>query len=100
MQRKQNLGKTKVWTILFRIIGHLHYSTFILNFTGDLSVFEINARTGWISVVSSLDRDAEDVKQKGGVYTMVVMVSTVDVLKCPSPKFLTKIAYTNSVNQD
>ena len=38
-------------------------------------MFELDGHTGWIKVVSSLDRDAEDVKKTGGVYTMVVRVS-------------------------
>ena len=42
-------------------------------------MFELDGHTGWIKVVSSLDRDAEDVKKTGGVYTMVVRVSCFSI---------------------
>ena len=50
---------------------------FSLNVVGDHSNFELNAQTGWISVVSSLDRDTEEMEKKSGVYTMVVKVNII-----------------------
>lgn len=42
--------------------------------TGQISNFDIDSATGWISVKSSLDRDAADVSQSGGVYALYVKV--------------------------
>ena len=56
-------------------------------------MFELDGHTGWIKVVSSLDRDAEDVKKTGGVYTMVVRVSWFSITLRPEFFFIS--CFTN-----
>lgn len=64
---------------LLFIIEKLEAQLYVI--AGQISNFDIDSATGWISVKSSLDRDAADVSQSGGVYALYVKVGNTVVQK-------------------
>ncbi|XP_076454243.1 cadherin-23-like isoform X3 [Babylonia areolata] len=47
--------------------------------SGDHQNFDINEKTGWITVKSALDRDSPSMADNGGVYAMWVQATEIDV---------------------
>ena len=43
-------------------------------FVGDTDLFDLDPYTGWITVKGTLDRDTQEVRQRGGVYALYVQV--------------------------
>ena len=64
----------------------------MLYYTGQTDNFDIDSTSGWITVKSTLDRDAPDVRQSGGVYALYVKVR---VFQCSLHKMTARATTKN-----